>query len=201
MRTLSLSTFVFLTFLCASVNATTMTFGNVGYSQPNSGFSYSENGYTVRTSGDKFNYANPAKWVPSNSDFTDSYFETWNSNVVFTFTNDLDELFDFTGADLGYVLNNPGSWTIEGFNGSTQVAAITVDTAVTSSLELSDLSDFTSLTALEFQKAGGVFSAFDNITFSLSSNGTSAPVPEPSTMLLLGFGLIGITGAARRKLN
>jgi hypothetical protein len=39
---------------------------------------------------------------------------------------------------------------------------------------------------------------------SVSSVGTwnmsAAPIPEPSTMLLLGVGLIGLAGATRRKI-
>ncbi len=42
----------------------------------------------------------------------------------------------------------------------------------------------------------------DNLTTGFAGNGTpGTPVPEPATMFLLGSGLIGLAGLARRKLK
>lgn len=50
---------------------------------------------------------------------------------------------------------------------------------------------------------------YDSISFSINPNeywhgfkvGASAPVPEPGTMILLGFGMLGLAVYGKRRLN
>ncbi|MBU0995761.1 MAG: PEP-CTERM sorting domain-containing protein [Proteobacteria bacterium] len=113
----------------------------------------------------------------------------------------------FTGTVGGQTNGNRSSWWI--FSGYYQYGAVTWSGPQTLYFGpegdgelLVSLSDATFNAGFFGLNEGRCPGAVIDVTFTyLKEASSQAPVPEPATMLLLGFGLIGIAGVTRKKLQ
>lgn len=100
-----------------------------------------------------------------------------------------DGLFDFNGAWLTSAWNSTDTLTVQGFLGGDLLYSI--DLVINNLTPTWLQADFFGVDSLTFDTAGNHF-AMDDFTFN------AAPVPEPSTLLLLGAGIVGL-GIYRKK--
>jgi len=111
-----------------------------------------------------------------------------------------DSIFDFQGAYLTAAWNNDLNIEVKGFKDDNEVYSQTVTVDIDSPTWFDF--DFLGIDSLQFRSYGGVHAeqlaghgehfAMDDFTFS-------TPVPEPSTVILLGLGLVGIAGVRRQR--
>ena len=116
-------------------------------------------------------------------------------------TGQLATFFDFTFAP---ALNpNPVLlWTFD-FGGRTYSFLMDTVSVAGQSTNFLDLTGYGTLSITGYDDARGVWrftgqQAGNPATFSFSSS--NEPLPEPSTLALLGLGLLGISAARRRKI-
>ncbi len=137
-----------------------------------------------------------AGWYLYNDNFYNTPAHSGDYGIVNNFgTNPLglsiasSNTFDFNGAWIsGWHFNAPSQVKAQGFDNLGNLVAETNWMAVTVGVNTYLASSFNNVTRVDF--LGGGYFTIDDFTY----NNESAPVPEPTTMLLFGTGLAGLLG-------
>ena len=128
-----------------------------------------------------------------------SFSVTHVGNVSGPFNNELWILTANGGFNLGTLSTSEwGRWTTDNFSlSSALISSITSSTSWSLGIRFSEETSYIDVLLLDRATFAGNYTPF---TSDYIPAGV-APVPEPSTMLLLGIGLLGLVAIGSRKFN